>query len=272
MERFVSIIDEKCNRCAKCVSVCPMHIFRSGPKGYVYVTGWSRCDGCGSCIEACGERAIDTGEMIPSFTEKSICFFEKPGPVGTRKVCELVAVRVKEGIRHVVVASCSGTSALIMAECLRDLNAKLIVFTLPPVWSDMWPYPSIPSDTKQMLESMGAKIMDGADPVIECGPESIDSQYYESKFKIPSQGIWELLHGIGGQGFTTAVEAVFTAVKEGKVTVGSQVIGAAGTGCGLDTAIVMKATPYEQMLSGPIENRFDILEIIAVPKKKLRYW
>ena len=61
-------------------------------------------------------------------------------------------------------------------------------------------------------------------------------------------------------------------MKEGEVPVGSQVIGVGGTGCGADTAIVMKATPYEHMLSGPIENRFDILEIIAIPKKKLRYW
>lgn len=70
MERFVWIIDEKCNRCAECISACPKEVFELRPKGYVYVTGWPRCDCCGVCIEVCDQEAIEMGEMLPSFTEK----------------------------------------------------------------------------------------------------------------------------------------------------------------------------------------------------------
>ena len=45
-----------------------------------------------------------------------------------------------------------------------------------------------------------------------------------------------------------------------------------GNGDGADTAIIVRATLYEQMLSGPKENRFDILEIIALPRNRIRYW
>jgi len=110
-------------------------------------------------------------------------------------------------------------------------------------------------------------------PAIECGPNTIECACSQrDKRQIDTIAIWEILHGIGGQGLSTAVEAIFTAVKEGEVLIGAEVIGVGGTGNGADTAIVMKATPYEQMLSGPKENRFDILEIIALPRNKIRYW
>jgi len=276
IERFVWIIDERCNTCAKCISACPrqvfeLKVFEARPKGYIYVTEWLRCDGCGECIDVCNQKAIETGEMVPSFTEKNICYFEKPGSMNTKKVCELVASRVQEGIKYVVVASVSGSTALMMAEHLKGLDAKLIVFTIPLAWKSS--HPTIKQEMKEKLISLGVKIMEKAVPAIECGPETIECTGFErSRVEINHVGIWEILHGIGGQGLPTAVEAIFTAVEEREIPIGSQAIGIGGTGCGADTAIVMKATPYEQMLSGPIENRFDILDIIALPKKKLRYW
>ena len=171
MDRFVWIIDEKCNQCTKCVSACPRQVFELRPKGYVYVTEWSRCDGCGVCIEVCDQEAIEMGEMIPSFTEKSICYFEKPGPINTKKVCELVALKVQEGIKHVAVASIAGSTAFMMAEHLKDLYANLIVFTIPPAWKSS--HPTIKGETKERLYSLGVKIMEKATPAIECGPETI---------------------------------------------------------------------------------------------------
>lgn len=276
MDKFVDIDEEKCDFCAKCVPVCPQQVFDSRTlkaRAYVRASRWFLCDGCGACVEVCDKEAIQVGDFTPSFVEESICYFNEPGPQNTLKVCEIVAKKVKIGIRYVVVTSISGATALVMAEYLKGLNAKLIVFTLPPAWSDILPYPSVPSDIKQRLESLGIKIMEGASPAIECGPETMECQVsYTNRRTVSTYAIWELLHGIGGQGFPTAVEAVFTAVKEREVPVGAEVIGVGGTGYGADTAIVMKATPYDQMLSGPIENRFDILEILAVPKRKRRYW
>jgi len=276
MDKFVDIDEERCDFCDKCVPICSQNVFDRytlKARTYVRASRWFLCNGCGACVEVCDKKAIQVGESIPSFVEESICYFDDSGPQNTFKVCELVAERVKKGIKYVVVASVSGSTAVVMSEHLKGLDAKLIVFTIPPVWSDILPHPSIPTEVKQRLESVCVKIMENALPAIECGPEAIECQdSYTSSQLIPHVAIWELLHGIGGQGFPTAVEAVFTAVKEREVPVGAEVIGVGGTGYGADTAIVMRATPYEHMLSGPKENRFDVLEIIAVPKRKRRYW
>lgn len=225
-------------------------------------------------MRICDRGGIEVGELRPSFEEKGICYFDKAGPVNTRKLCELVASRVREGIGYVVVISTSGTTALMMADELKDLGAKLIVFTIPPVWKDIFPsMPTISGQVKERLEAKGVRIMEGVLPAIECGPNIIEcSCSQKERRQIDACGIWEILHGVGGQGLPTAVEGIFTAVKEGEVPMGAEVIGVEGTGNGADTAIVMKATPYEQMLSGPKENRFDILEIIALPRNKIRYW
>lgn len=230
--------------CAKCVRACPQGVFDSytlKARAYVRAPRWFLCDGCGACVEVCDKEAIQVGDFTPSFVEESICYFNEPGPQNTLKVCELVALRVKDGIKYVVVASVSGSTAVVISEHLKGLDAKLMVFTVPPVWSDIYPYPTIPTEVKQRLESVGVKIMENTLPAIECGPETIECQdSYTTSQLIHHAAIWELLHGIGGQGFPTAVEAVFTAVKEGEVPVGAEVIGVGGTRYGADTAIVMK--------------------------------
>jgi len=133
--------------------------------------------------------------------------------------------------------------------------------------------PTLREDVKKILEAKGIRIMEGVLPAIECGPNTIEfACSQKDRRQIDTSAIWEILHGVGGQGLPTAVEAIFTAVEEGEVPIGAEVIGVGGTGNGADTAAVMKATPYEQMLNGPKENRFDIPEIIALPRSKIRYW
>jgi len=264
---------EACNNCGECEPVCPKKVLKHYPKGCMVPLRWVLCDGCGLCIDACEKGALEIRDLSPSFTEKRVCYFDEPGPQNTEKVCDLVASEVKRGIKYVVVASTGGNTALMMAEHLKGLNVEIIVFTIPPLWNDLYTHPTIPRDVKQQLESLDAKIMENAPAVIECGPETIECQTsYTSRRAVSTYSIGELLHGIGGQGLPTAVEGVFTAVQEKEIPVGVETISVGGTGSGADTAIIMKATPYEQMLSGTKENRFDLLEIIAIPKKKQRYW
>jgi len=107
-------------------------------------------------VRICDKGGIEVGELTPSFEEKSICYFDRAGPVNTRKLCELVASRVRKGIKYVVVTSTSGSTALMMADELKDLDAKLIVFTIPPVWKDIFPFiPTIRGQMKEMLEAKG---------------------------------------------------------------------------------------------------------------------
>lgn len=76
---------------------------------------------------------------------------------------------------------------------------------------------------------------------------------------------------IGGYGFKTAVEAVLIATDCGDIPPFETVISIAGTDRGADTAIVAKSTYSPCMFSRKKEQRFQVLEILAMPKNKEWY-
>ena len=56
------------------------------------------------------------------------------------------------------------------------------------------------------------------------------------------------------------------AVEAGAVKVGERVIAVAGTAWGADSAIVMKATRFEDAVGERPQSRMKIEEILAMPK------
>ena len=78
---------------------------------------------------------------------------------------------------------------------------------------------------------------------------------------------WMTLICVGGHGLRTAVEVIFMAVEAGVLKVGQRVIGVAGTGQGADSAIVMKASRFEDAVGPDPGNRLKIEEILAMPKQ-----
>jgi hypothetical protein len=63
------------------------------------------------------------------------------------------------------------------------------------------------------------------------------------------------------------VEVVFMALEAGFINEGNKVIGVAGTGVGADTAIVMKASRFQDVVGIDPEKRMKIHEILAMPKE-----
>ena len=62
-------------------------------------------------------------------TVKEIAYFDRPGPDNTDAVVQAVKTRCKElGIRHVVVASDSGATALKVWEALQGAGVTLLRF------------------------------------------------------------------------------------------------------------------------------------------------
>ena len=81
----------------------------------------------------------------------------------------------------------------------------------------------------------------------------------------------ETLEALGGYGLKTAVEAIFMATDSGAVPPFEDVISIAGTDKGADTAIVAKSTFSSSVFSGNPAERFQVLEIIAMPRTKKWY-
>lgn len=59
-----------------------------------------------------------------------ILYFDAPGPQNTDDVVAIVKERIEKGdVRHVIVCSITGKTALKMAEAVKDFGVHISVFT-----------------------------------------------------------------------------------------------------------------------------------------------
>lgn len=172
-------------------------------------------------------------------------YFDEPGPSNTDRVVEAVNRRMEEtGIRKVVVASTSGGTALRVAKALKG-KASIVAVS----YKDM--DPSILSE----LKDLGVEVVERCHlPLHVKGIGPARNAYYTL-----------------GQGFKVAVEVVLIAVDRGLLKVGEQVIAVGGTDVGADTAVVVKASSSSEMFTGAIDRRLEVLELIAMPRRK-KWW
>ena len=62
----ISVDQEKCVNCHRCIAVCPVKLCNDGSKDYVTIRH-ELCIGCGKCIESCvhgARRGIDDFELF----------------------------------------------------------------------------------------------------------------------------------------------------------------------------------------------------------------
>lgn len=81
---------------------------------------------------------------------------------------------------------------------------------------------------------------------------------------------WMILICVGGHGLRTAIEVIFMALEAGLIKEGKRIIGVAGTGERADSAIVMKATRFENVVGPDLAKRLKVQEILAMPKETTR--
>jgi len=172
-------------------------------------------------------------------------YFDEPGAVNTDSVVEAVVGRVKEtGIKHVVVASTSGKTALKFAKALRD---KAKVYSV----SNETVIPEIRKELEDLKVTVFEKV-----PCVLSTP----------KTKTVMNAFYTL-----GQGFKVAVECALIATDKGVLDPYKDCISVGGTGDGADTAIICRATSLRQMFGKDMDRRLEVREIIAMPKKK-KWW
>jgi len=212
-----------------------------------------------------GVKNLSTHEV------KKIIYFKNPGPQNTDKVITATKERVKEGgIKHVVVASISGETALKVAEELQNLGISVVCVSGFPGWGTIHEieYPFVRGKTRDALEKLKVAIVDKMPSSLS---DTLDYGLARYGYTPSSWAIAETLVSVGGYGLKTAVEAILMATDYGAVPPYTDVISMAGSDKGADTAIVARSTYSTHMFSGDSAQRFQVLEIIVMPRKKKWY-
>lgn len=203
---------------------------------------------------------------------KKILYFETPGAHNTDKVVEAVTERVKEGdIKHVIVASISGRTALRVAEELKGLAVSVVCVSGCPSWLVMSgvEYPFVRGEVREKLEQLNVSIIDKTPSTLS--GDTIDYGIARYGYIPASWVVAETLEAVGGYGLKTAVEAILMATDCAAVPPCVNVISLAGTDKGADTAIVAKSTYSPWVFSSDSARRFQVSEIIAMPRQKKWY-
>jgi len=192
-------------------------------------------------------------------------FFEAPGAENTAKVVEAVRLRLREkDIDKVLVASESGRLAIELGPKLAPV--PLVCVTYNPTERTKWRKPEL---RKEELLKRGVAVVDTIpEPLTR---ELTFRNWWEKKtVRLPGPSadlFWMTLLCVGGHGFRTAVEIVFIAVEAGAVEVGERVVSMGGTGWGADSAVVMRASRFEDAVGEDPEKRMKVEEILAMPKR-----
>lgn len=176
---------------------------------------------------------------------RHITYFDEPGAINTEAVIEAVVESVRaSGIKHVVIASTSGRTALKFAKALKG-KARVCSVS----------YKAVDPEIRKELEGLGAVVIDNAPCVLST-----------AKTKTVRNAFYTL-----GQGFKVAVECVLIATGKEVIKPYEDCIAVGGTEEGADTAIICRATSLKQMFGKDVDKRLEVREIISMPRKK-KWW
>lgn len=187
--------------------------------------------------------------------KSEILYFDKPGKSNTRAVIEAVKrTAAKKRIKHVVLASTTGETALKFADAL-GAGTALTAVTYHAGWQG-GDIVAIKPAMRRKLENRNVKI------VISSHALSGISRSVSKKFGGPNYP--ELIAAtlkLFGQGVKVAVEVAVMAADAGAAPTSRDIIAVGGSGKGADAALVLKAAHQNTFFD------LRIREIIAMVRR-----
>jgi len=195
-----------------------------------------------------------------TFITKKTYYFDKPGEANTADAARFAMERAQEtGIKTVVVASTSGTTAEIFAAAMKGTGLDLVVvshvvgFTKPGEWE-------FSKEIAAKLRNSGVKVVTGTHAL--SGLERAISRSPKLGGSSRTDAVAEALRRTVAVGLKVAVECVLIAADQGAIGVNEEVIAVGGTASGADTVCVIRPAHTA--------NFFDlqVREIVAMPRNR----
>ncbi|MGA2121535.1 MAG: pyruvate kinase alpha/beta domain-containing protein [Methanoregula sp.] len=193
-----------------------------------------------------------------TFAQKKCYYFDKPGEANTGDAARFSIERAKElGLKTIVVASTSGTTAQTFFAAMKGSGLRLVVvthvigFAKPGEWE-------FSADVAEKLKTNGVKIVTGTHAL--SGLERALSRSPKVGGGSRTEAIAEALRRIVAVGLKVAVECVLIAADQGAIGINDEVIAVGGTASGADTVCVIRPAHTS--------NFFDlqVREIVAMPR------
>lgn len=180
-------------------------------------------------------------------------YFSKPGPENTERCLEIAKKAVLErGIKHVVVASTYGDTALKAVKVFKDLEVNLVVVTHNYGFKEPGNI-EMPPEVRRELESSGAKVYTGSLVFRNVGTA------IKAQFGYSEEALIASVLRLFGQGMKVCVEITLMASDAGLIPP-EDVIAIAGTARGADTVVILRAVPSNMFFN------LKIREILAKPR------
>ncbi|MGS0765191.1 pyruvate kinase alpha/beta domain-containing protein [Syntrophomonas curvata] len=180
-------------------------------------------------------------------------FWEKPGPQNTDATLQAAVKRAGElGLRHLVVASCSGSTALKLPDSGLDIVCVTHHVGFAGPGQD-----EMPEQNRQLLLKRGVKILTTTH--LLAGVDRSLRKQFGGVY--PAEIIAQTLRTLG-QGVKVAVEIACMAKDAGLIPHGVEVVSVGGSAQGADAAIVVAPAHSNNFFST------EIREIICMPRLK----
>jgi hypothetical protein len=182
---------------------------------------------------------------------KDIIYFDKPGKENTIETLKAARNRAAElGIRHMLVASTHGYTALTAAEIFKDTGIEIIAVGISNSFAaEGW---NMNTDERLKMEKQGIKVL-----VSLHGLEAGVTEAFTGSYS-PGSIVADTLRCFS-QGMKVAVEITIMAAEAGLISTNRDVIAVAGSGEGADTAVVLKPAYAREF------KKLKIRETIAKP-------
>jgi hypothetical protein len=184
--------------------------------------------------------------------EGKILYFETPGKGNTDATLRFARERAEAlGIKQIVLASSHGYTAKRAAAIFDGTDMQIIAVTLSASFADLgWP---MTPDERAELEVLGVTVLTGIHALGDDVSDAFESYP-------PNKIAREMLYRFS-QGMKVAVEVALMAADADLLDMSREVIAAAGTGEGADTAIIIKPA-YARTIK-----KLEIREILAKPRE-----
>jgi hypothetical protein len=186
--------------------------------------------------------------------KREVWYFRGVGPQNTPACLDLMDKAVKEGFRHLVVASTTGDSGVRAARRLQGKDVNLVVVA----HSVGFKGPNLDeflTEHYQEITSLGGKVLK-ATILTHSLETGLADQF---KGSAPTLLIANSLRRLG-QGLKVCCEIVMEAVDAGLIPEGEEVAAIGGTARGWDTVAIVKSAASKRFL------QLSVLEIWGKPR------